>query len=324
MTAEFDEPTEMGQAKAVADLSIIVVSYNTVALLRACLASVYANLHPHYTAEVIVVDNASHDGSAEMVGCEFPQATLIANTENRGFAAANNQALGLAQGTYLVLLNPDTEVVGPALWQMLAFLEAMPKAAVVSPALLYPNGSFQEGAFHFPGLLQIFFDFFPLNWRFLRSRLNGRYSRRRYAGTYPIAFEIDFGLGACLMLKRMVLEQVGVMDEAFFMYMEEIDWCYRIKASGGRIYCLPAAHIIHHAGASSRQFRDEMFYQLYKSRAYFYKKHYSRFFQTLARLLTRFGLAYLSFKVWLNLRRNRLSQAESEARKRAYRRAWEL
>ncbi len=271
-----------------------------------------------------MVDNASADGSAELVRREFPQARLIANSENRGFAAANNQALKLATGKYIVLLNPDTEVVGAALWQMLAFLEAEPKAAVVGPALLYADGSFQEGAFRFPGLWQIFFDFFPLNWRLLRSRLNGRYPRRRYETAYPRAFEIDFSLGACLMLKRPVLEQIGLLDEAFFMYMEEIDWCYRIKAVGWRIYCLPAAKIVHHAGASSRQFRDEMFFQLHRSRAYFYRKHYSPLFQHAARWLTRLGLTALTLDALLKCRRNQISPEELRARRRAYARIWKL
>jgi GT2 family glycosyltransferase len=319
------------QKAAVTDLSIIVVSYNTANLLRACLQSVYANSHAQYSAEVIVVDNASPDNSAEVVRLEFPQARLIANSENKGFAAANNQALELATGKYVVLLNPDTEVIGPALWKMVAFLEAYPQAAVVGPALIYPDGAFQEGSFHFPGLFQIFFDFFPLNWRLTRSRLNGRYPRHHYEGAYPRAYEIDFPLGACLMLRREVLEQVGPMDEAFFMYMEEIDWCYRIKAARNpvnnhpwKIYCLPAAKIIHHAGASSRQFRDEMFYQLYKSRAYFYRKHYSRPFQTAARWLTRLGLAKLFLAGWLNQKRGKISREEFTARKRAYGRVWRL
>ena len=316
---------------------MVVVSYNTANLLRACLQSVYANPHEHYSCEVIVVDNNSADGSAEMVRQEFPQARLIANSENKGFAAANNQALELARGKYIVLLNPDTEVVGQALWQMLGFLEGIPESAMAGPALIYPDGSFQESAFRFPGLWQIFFDFFPLNWRLTRSLLNGRYSRLRYEGTYPQAFEIDFGLGACLMLRREVLEQVGPMDERFFMYMEEIDWCYRIKQANlpasrsnskkpqyWRIYCMPSAKIIHHSGASSRQFRDEMFYQLYRSRAYFYKKHYSRLFQFAARQLTRLGLTYLTFNAFINRRRGRITQAEYQARKRAYVRIWKL
>ena len=327
------------------DLSIVVVSYNTAALLRKCLAAVYANPHPHYTFELFVVDNASADGSAEMVREEFPRATLIANSDNRGFAAASNQGLVRARGNFFLLLNPDTEVQGPALWQMLGFLEAEPQAAVVGPALLYPDGSFQDSAFHFPGLGQIFLDFFPLNWRLTRSRLNGRYPRRSYEGEYPQAFEVDFPLGACLMVRASVVAKVGLLDEAFFMYMEEIDWCYRIKQaempegyrpvglrfrpgrrhpSHWKIYSLPAAKVIHHAGASTRQFRQEMLVQLFRSRGYFYKKHYGLGFQRAARLIMGLGLAVRSGQALLARLRGQLSRRETAERLVAYRRIWRL
>jgi len=331
--------------KTTTDLSIIVVSYNTVALLRKCLNSIYAHPHSEWQVEVIVVDNASHDGSAEMVRAEFPPAHLIANEANLGFARANNQALELAIGQYILLLNPDTELLDEAVWKMLAFLQATPNVAVVGPALLYPDGSYQEGSFRFPSLLQIFFDFFPLNWRLTRSRLNGRYPRQFYQGEHPEPFEIDFPLGACLMVKQSVVQTIGKLDEHFFMYMEEIDWCYRIKAAGtpqgygatgfrfraGRrqphhwqIYCLPSAKIIHHAGASSRQFRDEMFYQLHKSRAYFYQKHYSPPFQFGARWLTRIGLGWLTLQATFGRIRGKMSRDDYNNRLRAYRRVWGL
>ncbi len=329
----------------VVDLSVVVVSYNTAALLRRCLASVYANPHPHYRFEVLVVDNASGDGSAALVEREFPQARLIANPQNLGFAAASNQALAQARGTYLLLLNPDTEVMDDALWKMVDFLEQEPQAAVVGPALLYPDHSFQEGAFGFPGLWQLFFDFFPLNWRLTRSRLNGRYPRRLFEGVYPQAFEVDFPLGACLMVRRSVVERIGLLDEAFFMYMEEIDWCYRIKEleipssyrpvglrfragrrrpSRWRVYCFPAAKIIHHAGASTRQFREEMTVELYKSRYHFFHKHYSHRFQTAARLIIRGSLAVKMSGLWLGQLSGRLTRAEAASRRRAYRRIWRL
>jgi GT2 family glycosyltransferase len=329
----------------VKDLSIIVVSYNTRELLRKCLQSVYSYTHQRYDFEVLVIDNASSDGSVEMVRADFPQVTVLENHENRGFAAANNQGLRQSQGNYIMLLNPDAEVIGPAIWQMLAFLEAETQAAVVGPALQYPNGDFQEGAFYFPSLSQLFFEFFPLNWRLTRSRLNGRYPRRFYGGDYPRAFEIDFPLGACFMLRRTVIEQVGLLDEDFFMYMEEIDWCYRIRQAqmvrgyeevslrwrAGRrqphywkIYCLPAAKVIHHGSASASQFREAMFYQLYKSRNYFYKKHYSYFFQITARWLTRFGLAWVLMGAVVQRLRKRVQAETLQAQWRTYRRIWRL
>ncbi len=330
---------------AAPHLSIIIVSYNTAGLLVKCLTSVYAHPHSYYRFETIIIDNASSDNSLELVRQQFPQAQFIANQDNRGFAAATNQGLTVACGQYLLLLNPDTEILDGALWKLLAFLEAEPEAAVAGPSLIFPDYSFQDSAFYFPGLWQIFLDFFPLNWRLLRSRLNGRYSRRHFQTAYPQAFEIDFPLGACLMVRRSVLEQVGPLDPAFFMYMEEIDWCYRIKQAWQpglnttgvgwkwwqqnqpprwKAYCLPAVRVIHHAGASTRQFRAEMQFQLFKSRAYFYKKHYSRHFQWNARQITRLGITWSIVLSLVELACGRMNRSEITARLKTYRRIWRL
>jgi N-acetylglucosaminyl-diphospho-decaprenol L-rhamnosyltransferase len=337
---------EVQQTRATLDLSIVVVSYNTAHLLEKCLASVYANADAGRSFEIIVIDNASVDDSCNVVLQKFPTVKLIANPTNAGFAAATNQGLKLARGEYLLLLNPDTEVMGDALWQLVNFLDNEPQAAVVGGALLYSDKTFQEGAFRFPGLGQIFFDFYPLNWRLTRSRLNGRYPRRLYEGRNAAnAFEIDFPLGACLMVRRSVVERVGYLDEAFFMYMEEIDFCYRIKhtpiaagyapvslrfrpgrrrAHNWKIYCLPSAQIIHHAGASTRQFREEMQVQLFKSRRLFYQKHYSRRFQVAAGLLTRLGMASKIAGTIVKRLRRRLTKEEAAVRLRTYARIWKL
>lgn len=337
---------ELAEQTQNVDLSIVVVSYNTATLLQKCLSSVYANPHERYSFEVIVVDNASKDTSCEMVRNNFPQAHLIENSENRGFAAATNQGLLAAKGTYLLLLNPDTEVIGDALWKLVSFLEEEPQAGVVGPALLYADKTFQESAFHFPSLAQIFFDFFPLNWRLTQSRLNGRYPRRWFdAKVSRNAFEIDFPLGACLLTRKSLVEKVGLLDEGFFMYMEEIDWCYRIKhgevpagypllglrfrpgrrkPAHWKIYCLPAAKVIHHAGASTRQFREEMQVQLFRSRAYFYRKHYSRRFQFAAGVITRLGLTVRMLGTLFNRLRRRLNAEETQVRLRTYSRIWNL
>jgi GT2 family glycosyltransferase len=308
------------------DLSILVVSYNTVNLLCKCLSSAYSNLPSNLEAEIIVVDNASRDGSAEMVQAEFPLARVIANAENRGFAAANNQGLQLAQGRYILLLNPDTEVLDNALEKLVKFLQDSPDVAVVSPALVYPDSSFQHSVFKFPNLWQIFLDFIPINWRFTESSFNGRYPRRYITGPDAAPFPVDFPLGACMLLRRDVIEQVGPMDERFWMYMEEIDWCFRIRKTvrpdGGKwqIYCQPAARIIHHSGASSRQFRHEMFYQLHYSRALFYKKHRSLKFRLAARGITWLGLGWLSLKTLRERLSGKIESGEFSSRLYGYRR----
>ncbi|NIN70232.1 MAG: glycosyltransferase [Anaerolineae bacterium] len=276
------------------NLSVVIVSYNTRDLLDACLASVTSTMGSASNYEVIVVDNASLDGSAAMVKETFRQANLIVNQENRGFAAANNQAIERSSGRHVILLNPDTVVREGALNAMVKFLEDNPEVGVVGPKLVFPDGSFQHSAFSFPTLLMIFIDFFPLNHRVLNSRLNGRYPRSLYDAGDP--FPIDHPLGAGLMVRREVLEEVGLLDERFFMYCEEIDWCMRIKRAGWEIFCLPEAEIVHHVGQSTKQFHSDMFVELHKSRCRLYAKHYSRSFQRMAHLLVALGVAYRSMR----------------------------
>ncbi|MEI7556770.1 glycosyltransferase family 2 protein [Candidatus Chlorohelix sp.] len=299
------------------DLSIIVVSYNTVNLTRKCLASVFSNPHPRYTFEIIVVDNASRDATPLMIRDEFPQVKLVANSDNRGFAAANNQGYAQAQGDYILLLNPDTEVIGDSIWKMLDFSKRTRDAGVVAPSLVYPDDSFQHSVFRFPSLWQIFLDFIPINWRFTESGLNGRYPRRMFEGA---PFKVDFPLGACMLFNRTVIEQNGFMDEQFWMYMEEIDLCYRVRQAGWEIFCVPSARIVHHAGASSRQFRDEMFFQLHKSRALFYQKHHALLFRLAAKCLTLLGLSWLTIKATWARFSGKMESGEFSSRLRGYKR----
>ena len=316
------------------DLSIVIVSYNTRQLLKECLDSVHASLaESTLTSEVVVVDNASHDGSAAMVQKHFPQVRLIANRGNRGFAAANNQALrALGYGTgdtphplppeYVMLLNPDTIVGESVLTTLARFMDENPWAGACGARLIHSDGRFQHSAFAFPTLFQVFLDFFPLNYRLTDSRLNGRYPRRLYQAGEP--FPIDHPLGATLMVRQEVIEQVGLLDEQFFIYCEEIDWCLRIKAAGWSIWCVPEAEIVHHVAQSTGQFRDEMFVALWKSRYQLFEKHYSRLFQWMARRIVRLGL-------WAEVRRARaaaqrgeITESELTSRLTAYRQVREM
>ena len=279
-------------------LAVIVVSHNTRTLLKDCLASVFTSLEQsRLDGTVWVVDNASSDGSPDMVRREFPQIQLLANPNNRGFAAANNQglrALGCEQDgagqspRAVLLLNPDTVVHSDALSQMFSRLTRDPALGVVGPALVYPDGSFQHAAFRFPDLLQVFLDFFPLNHRLTDSALNGRYAKACYQSQEP--FPIDHPLGAALMAKWEAILQVGLMDERFFMYCEEIDWCIRFKEKGWRIECVPQAQIVHYAGQSTQQFRDKMLVALWKSRSLLFDKHYSPAFRTAVRWVVALGM----------------------------------
>lgn len=316
------------------DLSIVIVSFNTRQLLKECLDSVYASLaESTLTSEVIVVDNASSDGSAAMVRKHFPQARLIANENNRGFAVANNQALralgyGIGDAShppppeYVMLLNPDTIVGASALNRLVRFMDENPQAGACGAKLLHSNGSFQHSAFAFPTLFQLFLDFFPINYRLTNSRLNGRYPRRLYQAGEP--FPIDHPLGAALMVRREVIEQVGLLDEQFFIYCEEIDWCLRIKAAGWGIWCVPEAEIVHHVARSTRQFRDEMFVALWKSRYQLFEKHYSRLFQWMARCIVRSGLWTEARRARAAVRRGEITEGELTSRLIAYQQVREM
>lgn len=275
---------------------------------------------PEAGHEVWVVDNASADGSAQMVEGNFPAVQLIKNDANRGFSAANNQAIDRSQGRYLLLLNPDTVVHRGAIGTLASFLDAHPEVGMATGQLVGPDGSFQHSAFHFPSLWQIFFDFFPLHHRLLDSRLNGRYPR----SAYRQPFAIEHPLGACMMVRREALEDVGSLSEDFFMYCEEIDWSLRLRRAGWQIYCVPPARIIHYGGQSTRQVWGPMFVELHRSRLLLYRRHYSTFFVRMARWLVRLGIAAERFRAWRARRRGRIDDDAYRQRAETYRQVLEL
>ena len=292
------------------DLSIVIVSYNVRDLLAQCLESVCS--HPSsvdgpfqksddwiLTTEIWVVDNASADASAAMVREKFPSVHLIENRENRGFAAANNQAFALTRGRYVLMLNPDTQVKPGALATLVKFMDEHPRAGACGGKLVYGDGTLQHSAFRFPTLAQIFLDFFPLHGRLTNSRLNGRYPTVWYARGEP--FQIDHPLGADFLVRRETAEQAGWLDDEFFIYCEEIDWAMRIQRAGWEIWCVPQAEIVHHEAQSTRQFRDRMLVELWRARWRLFAKHYSRAFRWAARQIVRAGLWNESRKARANL-----------------------
>ena len=304
-------------------LGIVIVSYNVRELLRQCLASVRASLERSgLAADVIVVDNASADGSAETLRQEFPWVHLIVNQKNAGFAAASNQglrALGLPgpdAPPYALLLNPDTIVRGEALAEMVSFMERTPGAGAAGARLVYEDGSFQHAAFRFPTLTMAFLDFFIPHHRLLDSRWNGRYPRRLYEAGVP--FEVDHPLGATLLVRREAVAQVGLLDERFFMYCEEVDWCWRIKGAGWRIYCLPRAEVVHLGGRSAQQFREEMFVALWRSRYQLFAKHYGPLYRRAIRLIVAAGLWREEERLRRQVRRGTMGQEAAERRLAAY------
>ncbi|MFC2037554.1 glycosyltransferase family 2 protein [Chloroflexota bacterium] len=246
------------------DLTIIIVSWNVRDLLRRCLKSIapanslsgaapsgLAQDRQSKSTEIIVIDNASTDGSAVMVHTEFPHVRLVVNDENRGFTAANNQGLALSRGRYLLLLNPDTEVVDNALTEMCRHMDEHPGVGALGPQLCFPDGSLQPSRRRFPTLTTALVESTVVQEWWSDNRILRRYYM---ADTPDDAVQpVDWVVGACLLVRRQAYEQVGALDEGYFMYSEELDWCRRIKDAGWSIVYLPTATIIHHEGKSSEQ-----------------------------------------------------------------------
>jgi len=275
------------------DVAVIIVSWNVRDYLTDCLRSVYAEFdRSGLEGAVWVVDNASTDGTVELLDELFPQVKLIANSHNPGFGAANNQGMWAAATygpRYFFLLNPDTVVRPGALRALVDCLEARPRAGMAGARLVYGDGRFQHSAFIFPGLIQLLFDLFPMPGRLYESRFNGRYARRLYrADAEP--FPIDHPLGATMMVRADVALVTGGFDESFYMYCEEIDWSWRIREAGWTIYAVPAAEIVHYGGESTRQVAARSLVDLWGSRARLYRKHHGRLKCALASRLVQAGM----------------------------------
>jgi len=254
-------------------LSIIIVNWNTKDYLRRCLASIRE--HPFSgSAEVIVVDNASSDSSAEMVKEEFPEVVLLANEENLGYAEGNNQGIERAGGEHVLLLNPDTEVNAGTLDVLSQFLDAHSDAAAVSCRLIGPDGKVQSSCRSFPDPAGVLYEYSRLSRLFPRSRVFGSYRMTYF--DYATEAEVDQPMASCLMLTRKALDDVGLFDEEFPIFFNEVDWLFCAREKGWKVYFTPAAEIIHHGGASTRQVKPEMVRQSHRSLAAFYRKHYKR------------------------------------------------
>ncbi|MBN1888229.1 MAG: glycosyltransferase family 2 protein [Thermoflexales bacterium] len=264
-------------------LAIVILSWNTAPLLADCLRSIPAGAEG-IDYQLIVVDNGSSDGSADMVARDFADARLIRNADNMGFTRANNQGIRASGAArYILLLNSDTLVRPGALHALVHFMDEHPQAGAVSPRLLRPDGSPQPYAFGgdpTPGYLLM---------RGLKQLVLHRYLHDWATGSVQ---EVDWVSGACLMVRREALEQAGLLDEAIFMYFEDNDWCLRIRQAGWKVYYNPQVEIVHIGGQSLKKNpRAQAAY--YKSLSYFYAKHYSRPAQWALRLM-------LPFYKWAN------------------------
>jgi len=285
----------------VVDLSVVIVSWNVRELLRRCLQSVVYSPQSSVLSrtqdddqglrtEIIVVDNASSDGSVEMVRAEFPQVRLIANERNLGFTRGNNQGLALSRGRYVLFLNPDTEVVGDALATMVHYMDDHPDVGALGPLLRYPDGSVQSSRRRFPTLGTALFEstLLELWWP------GNPWARRYRMADWPddVEQEVDWVVGACLLARREVLDQVGGFDEGFFMYSEEMDLCRRIKAAGWRVVYLPSAQVIHHEGKSSEQVVPARHIHFQTSKVRYFRKYHGSWAAEVLRLFLLITYVY--------------------------------
>jgi hypothetical protein len=252
------------------DLSVIIVSWNTRDLLDRCLRQLY-RAAAGLAIEVFVVDNASHDGSQELVRERYPQAMLLANDTNLGFVRANNQALPQAGGEFVLLLNSDAFLDPDALQMLVDFMRAHPRAGAAGPRLRYPDGALQRSCTAFPTLWHELCLMLQLDRLFPSSPIFASYW---YAGwQYDTVREVDSIMGACLLVRNTAMQQIGILDEDYVMYSEEVDWCYRIQQAGWQNYLVPAATAEHIWGGSTGPVRVEAFVQFFRSRLTFFRKH---------------------------------------------------
>lgn len=246
------------------DLSIVIVSYNTRDLLRACLQAARAS--EGLTLSITVVDNHSVDGSADMVAAEFPSVDLVRNGTNRGFAAACNQGLSRTASRHVLLLNPDA-VVGPAtLASMARFLDTHADAGICGPRILRPDGTLGSCGRSEPTVKAELGQ-----WRTL-GRLLGVRPPTCESLLRDEPFRTDWVEGSCLMIKREAIDRIGPLDERFFLFAEEMDWCHSARAAGWYVYALPGESVMHHVGQSTKQSEHESLSYLVQTRLIYFQK----------------------------------------------------
>lgn len=248
------------------DLSVIIVNWNTRKLLQDCLQSIY-DYTPCHETEVVVVDNDSRDGSPDMVREEFPQVKLLCNSKNVGFAGANNRGIANSQGKYVLLLNSDTRVKPQALDCLVEFMEAHPETGAAGSMLLNPDETLQTSCYPFPTIRRELWRLFYLDV----LHAYGVYRMQDWDTNHPR--EVEHVQGASLILRRAALDQVGVLDEDYFMYSEELDLCYRLKNTGWKLFWVPQSRVIHYGGQSTKQAAQHMFLELYRSKILFFRKN---------------------------------------------------
>ncbi len=255
----------------MADATVIIVSWNSRDDLRNCLRSLQESSQPT-SMKVVVVDNASSDGSAGMVEQEFPAVRVRRSGSNLGFAAANNVAMRESDTRYVILLNPDTEVLGPGLRPLVDFMDRNANVWAAGPALLNSDRTPQRSGVRFPSVWNIVVETLFLDRVFPRWKIFGQH-RELYAAK-GVARRVDYVQGSCLIVRREpVFTAVGLIDEEFFMYFEETDWCFRMQRAGGEVWVCPDARVVHHGGGTVGHYDERRILHYHKSLFRFIKKN---------------------------------------------------
>jgi GT2 family glycosyltransferase len=275
-------------------VSVIVVNYNGADALERCLEALVADTDDA-SAEVLVVDNASSDGSPEMVRSEFPEISLLPNTTNEGYGAAMNDALRSTRSPYVLVLNADTRLISGSIHECIRHMEAHPRVGLVGPRLTNPDGSVQWSAFPFPGTLAWLRENNPVG-PVLRHLPSVRQQMLRYRTT-DRPLDVPWVLGAALLIRRETFDAVGGFDESYFMYYEEVDFCYRLLRTGWAVHFDPRLTIEHVGAASTSQLGAPMITQHFYSTRRFYRRYYTG----------------LRLSVWLNLMRVKMAACSVEA-----------
>lgn len=277
------------------DVSVIIVAWNVRDFLQNCLDSIYKETKG-IEFEVIYVDNASEDKSVEMVREHFPQANIIQNMQNKGFAEANNQGIKAAKGRYVLLLNSDTVILDNAIAITVEFADTHPEAAVVGCKVLNPDKTLQLTCFMFPSILNMLLSASYLYKLFRKSQFFGRGLMTWW--DRDNVKEVDVVAGCFMLVRKNAIQQIGVLDKRYFIYTEEIDWCYRFKKNGWKILFTPEPEIIHYGGQTTKQMTGKFRLQLSGSKLIFMKLHRSKLAFPFARFLIALFL-FLRVPYWL-------------------------
>ncbi|MHA0856166.1 glycosyltransferase family 2 protein [Paenibacillus sp. CMAA1364] len=287
------------------DLSILILNYNTCKLTMDCLQSVFAS-HTSYQYEVIVIDNHSTDSSVETITKEYPQATLIANDDNVGFARGNNQGMDIAIGRYVLLLNSDTIIQTDTLQTMISFMDENSTVGASGCKVILPNGNLDKACRRgFPTPSASFYYAFGISRLFPDHKRFNQYQLGHLDPNQE--YPVDCLVGAFMMLRRETIAQVGGLDETFFMYGEDVDWCYRIKQAGWEIYYYPRTTIVHLKGGSARRRPTRIIYEFHRAMFIFHQKHYKERYNWIVNTVVYTGIGV---KFTMALLKNKLTPSK--------------